>query len=396
MKKRIPVASALVLILFAVLLTFQITYNFVEKQYQKKVDTLTKNQSDFSDLSEADALIRENFIGAVNEDALEAGLVKGYLSALSDPYARYLTKDEYRIYLEEKKGIGSGIGARFTYQADSGEIRVYSVFPSSPAAQSGLRKGDVLYKINGEEVSFLGFTKAIRSLSGDPGTKVNITVKRKLAAQVLEMDFTITRREVKLATVSYEKLSETLGYVQLYDVTETTAQEFGDAMDALVSSGVTAVIFDVRNNAGSDVDAVCAMLDRLLPEGVLMRLTDQKGNVREVMSDADSLSLSMAVVMNSATACAPELFAATLRDFSAATLVGETSYGKATLQTSVEMEDGSVLILSNATFAPPASTSFEGVGVIPDVETKAGDESLYLVSKENDAQLQAAIRALAS
>ena len=123
MKKRISVATTFVLILFAVLLTFQITYNFIEKQYQKKVDALTKNQSDFSVLAEADVLIRENFIGAVNEDALDNGLIKGYLSSLSDPYARFLTKEEYQIYLEEKKGSGIGIGARFTYQHDNGEIR---------------------------------------------------------------------------------------------------------------------------------------------------------------------------------------------------------------------------------------------------------------------------------
>ena len=153
---------------------------------------------------------------------------------------------------------------------------------------------------------------------------------------------------------------------------------------------------DTDENIGSDVDAACAMLDRLLPEGVIMKLTDQKGKVTEVFSDANAASLSMAVVMNSATACAPELFAATLRDFGVATLVGETSYGKATLQTAIEMDDGSVLILSNASFSPPTSTFFEGIGVIPDIETKAGDENRYLLNKEDDAQLQAAIQALAS
>lgn len=393
-KKRIPLATAMVLILFTVLLTFQITYNFVEKQYQKKVDTLTKTQSDFSKLAQADVLIRENFKGAVEEDLLEDGLIRGYVSALSDPYSRYMSAQEYSRYQEEKKGSGTGIGARFTYDEKSGEVTVYAVFPSSPAMQSGLQKGDVLYKIGDTLVSDLGFAGAVQSLSGDAGSQVSITVKRRVAAQVLEMPFTLTRREMQEPTVNYEMLTERVGYVQIFDITSFTPDEFSAAVSAVTSAGAQGIVFDVRGNTGSDVEAACSMLDRLLPEGVLMKKIDHKGKESVIKSDAEAFSLPMSVITNSATACAPELFAATLRDFGAATLVGETTYGKGTLQTVVEMDDGSAILLSEATFTPPTSPGFEGVGVIPDVESKLAHPNPYLVPHNEDSQIQDAMKAL--
>lgn len=393
-KKRIPLATAMVLILFTVLLTFQITYNFVENQYQKKVDTLTKTQSDFSKLAQADILIRENFKGAVEEDTLEDGLIRGYVSSLSDPYSRYLSAKEYRRYQEEKKGSGTGIGARFAYDEKSGEVAVYAVFPSSPAMQSGIQKGDVLYKIGDTPVSDLGFVGAVRALSGDAGSQVTITVKRRVAAQLLEMPFTLTRQEMQEPTVNHEMLTERIGYIQIFDITASTPNEFSAAMSAVTLAGAQGIVFDVRGNIGSDVEAACAMLDGLLPEGILMKKTDHKGKESVIKSDDAAYSLSMSVIINSATACAPELFAATLRDFDAATLVGETTYGKGTLQTVLEMDDGSAILLSEATFTPPASPAFEGVGVIPDVESKPGHSNFYLLSHDEDPQLQDAMKAL--
>ena len=395
MKGKISIAASLVLILLAIILTFQITSSFVDKEYQAKVDTLTKTQSDFSKLVEADGLIRDHFKGAVDEDTLQYGLIRGYVSALSDPYSRFMTAEEYLRYQEQKTGTGTGVGARFAYDPDKAEVIVYAVFPGSPAAQSGLRKGDVLYRIGDTPASDLSYYDAVEAFAGEPGTTVTVTVKRKVAAQTLEMDFTVTRQEVKEPTVSYELLSEEVGYVQIFDVTASTPAEFAEAVGTLVASGVHGIVFDVRNNTGSDVNAACEMLDLLLPAGTLMKTVNNKGKETEVNSGDDSVSVAMSVVMNASTACAPEMFAATLRDFGAATLVGETTYGKATLQTVVDMEDGSALLLSNESVTPPISPSFEGVGVIPDVESKLKPANLYLATHEQDNQLQDAIKALA-
>ena len=254
MNKKITVATALVLVLFAVLLTFQITYSFVEKEYQDKVDSLTKTQSDFSKLAEADGLIREYFYGSVNENDTEDGLIKGYVSALADPYSQYLTKEEYKSYQKQNSDSGCGIGARLTYDSKKKEIVVYTVFPSSPAQESGIKGGDVLYKIEDQLVSDLGFYEAIRLLGGEPGTTVNLTMRRRLATQILDMEFSVTREELPVSTVSYEILSGKIGYVQIFDFTERTAQEFSEVLGILGGS-VNGIVFDVRNTSGTNISA---------------------------------------------------------------------------------------------------------------------------------------------
>ncbi|MBR2615734.1 MAG: PDZ domain-containing protein [Clostridia bacterium] len=394
MKKKISVSTSLVLILFAVLLTFQITYTSVEKEYQSKVDVLTQKQSDFSDLVGVDQLVRENFNGVVDENALEEGLVRGYLSSLSDRYSKYLTREEYRNFLADQDRIGVGVGARFAHDEKSGEVVIYSVFPASPAEQSGLRKGDVLLRVNGQNVAELGFYNAVAALSGEAGTTVPVTVERTVAAQKLRLDFNVTRREVREATVSYEILPEKVGYIQIFEINEATAEDFGSAIDFVTSSEVSCILFDLRNASGDSLDSVAAMLDRFLSDLVLFRETDREGNTAERIGTPGEISLPITILMNSATCGAPELFAAAMRDYNSAVLVGETTYGKACLQTVVELDDGGALILTNSSYAPPVSDSYEGVGLVPDVESHADQENIYVLDKTEDPQIKAAIAAL--
>ncbi len=394
MKKKISVPTALILILFSVLLTFQITYSFVDMEYQEKVDSLTKTQSDFSKLAQADLLIRENFYGALDEENTENGLIQGYISSLNDPYSRYLSPEEYELYQKENGDSGIGIGVRFTYDAKKKETVVYTVYPSSPADQSGLKSGDVLYQVDGKLASEMGFYDTIRAISGQEGTQVTIAVKRRLAAQVLDMEFTVTRKEVQVSTVDYEILQDNIGYVQIFDFTENTASEFSSALQALYAAEVEGLIFDVRNTSGSRIDICCEMLDHLLPKGVLVHTVDRSGNKKEIHSDDYATQLPISVLINQGSACASELFAAALKDYEAAVIIGNTSYGKSVVQTVVEMDDGSALVLSNMTFTPPKSPSFEKIGVSPDLPCDLKAANLYLVTHEEDNQLQEAISAL--
>ena len=304
MKKKISVATTLVLILFAILLTFQITYTFLEKEYQKKVDILTQKQSDFSQLVGVEQLVRENFNGTLDEQALEAGLIRGYLSALGDRYSRYLTPSEYRTYLAREQFVGSGIGARFALGTEKNEVVVYDIYPDSPAAQGGIRRGDVLLEVEGKRVEELGFSDAVAALSGESGTSVSLKVRRTVAAQELLLDFSLVRASVAEATVSFEVLPEKIGYVQIFEIGETTATEFEDAVRSLQNSDVNCLIFDIRNASGEDLESACNMMDLILSEGVVMIQKNQNGETLEVESDAACVSLPISVLMNSATTCA--------------------------------------------------------------------------------------------
>ncbi|MBE6712582.1 MAG: PDZ domain-containing protein [Ruminococcaceae bacterium] len=390
MKKKITVGTTVVLILLAALLTFQVTYHFVGLQYQAKVETLTKTQSDFSLLAEADPVIRENFLGEVDDEKAEIGLIQGYVSSLGDPYSAYLTAEEYTRYKKEKETTGSAIGVRLTFDSAQNRIVVYSVLQGSPAQKEGMLPGDVLTSVAGKKVEDLGFFEVMQLLHGEPGTKVDISVRREIAMQVLDMNFTVTRDKVKANAVAYSVLEGNVGYMQIFSFEEGAVSEFHTAVNALVSAQVRGIVFDVRNTSGGDATASIKMLDRLLPEGIMVRTVNHKGEKKELKSDATCLQLPMAVLMNSETSFSAEIFAATLKDFGAATLVGEKTYGKSMEQKALELDNGSALLLSVLAYQPPVSPSFESAGIEPDVAVALEGENIYLLDQKSDNQLQRA------
>ena len=395
MKKRFSVPSVILLILLFSLLTFQLTYTFTGNLYQKKVDLLTESGTEYPVLSEADALIRKNFVGTIDDDTLETAMIRGYLSALPDRYSRYLTAEEYRAYKAEKEGKGSGIGVRVLYDTGAQEVVLFSVFPNSPAAKAGLMRGDVLYKIDGSPVSELGYEGTVDAIAGDAGTKVKLVILREVAAQTVQIEAEVERGEVQIASLDFEMLPEKVGYIRVYTFDENTAAAFEEAVQSLMKDGAKALIFDLRDNGGGRMDAACKMLDVLLSEGCLIRTTDRDGNVAEQKATPGGVDLPMALLVNGGSASASEIFAGALKDHKKAVLVGETTYGKGTAQAVLELKDGSALILSNLYFSPPFSDCPEGAGIEPDIPVKNGADTSYFINRTKDEQLRAALKAVA-
>lgn len=391
MKKKITLATAIVLMLFAAILTFQVTFHLVSGQYQSKVDALVKTQSDFSKLAQADALIRQYFSGDLDDEAVENGLIRGYLESLDDKYSYYMTADEYRRYQKSQNQSVAGIGVRLTFDAAKNEIVVYSVVKDSPADEAGIRKGDVIYRIGEVFAADLGFYETVEFLSGDEGTTVDLVVQREVATRVLEMNLSMTRRTVTVPEVTYEMLEQGVGYISIHSFRGAAFDEFSAALNAMVLSDATGIIFDVRNNTGGDFDTVIRFLDRLLPQCVSARTFDKNGNETKIWSDSDCVHFEYAVLVNGNTASEAELFAASLRDNDLAMLVGDSTYGKGVTQSIIQMDDGSALFLSTSSFSPPVSDSFDGVGIVPDIEVPLGADNLYLLSHEEDKQLQEVI-----
>ncbi len=394
MKKKITVGTTVVLILLSALLAFQLTYHFVGLQYQAKVDTLTKTQSDFSLLAEADSIIRENFWGEIDDEKVENGLLQGYIASLNDPHCAYLTAEEYSRYQKEREISGSAIGVRLTYDAEKNRVVVYSVFTDSPAQKEGILPGDVLISLDGKKTEDLGFYEVLEALAGEKGTKVELTVRREIAMQVMDMNFTLTRESVKPNSLAFSVLDGNVGYVQIFAFDETTLDELENAINSLVSAEVCGIVWDVRNTSGGDPLVAINALDRLLPKGILVRTVDYKGAKKEITSNETCLNLPMAVLINSATSFGGEIFASVMKDFGTATLVGETTNGKSLYQEVMELDNGSALLLSVMAYHPPLSPSFESVGIEPDVPVKLAGSNFYLLDFENDTQLVKACRLL--
>ncbi len=394
MKKKITVGTTVVLILLAALLVFQLTYHFVGLQYQAKVDTLTKTQSDFSLLAEADPVIRENFFGELDDEKVEDGLIQGYVASLADPYSAFLSEEEYTRYKKEREVLGSAVGVRLTYDSKNDRVVVYSVFGGSPAQTEGILPGDVITSVDGKKTEDMGFYAVLEALSGEKGTKVELSVRREIAMQVLDMNFTLIREKIKSNSVMYSVLDGNIGYVQLFAFDESVRDELENTINALVSAQVCGIVWDVRNTSGGDPLVACSVLDRLLPQGVLAKTVDHKGEKKELLSDETCLDLPMTVLINASTSFSGEIFAAVLKDFGKATLIGETTHGKSLDQKVFELDNGSALLLSVMAYQPPISPSFESVGVEPDISVKLGSENLYLLEHDDDTQLAEARRVL--
>ncbi len=401
MTKKIPISAALILVVLAVVITFQITYIFVDNDYSDQVLSIEKAEWPFEEkLNEVDRYVSENFNGEIDEEYLSDYVIRGYMAGLKDKHANYMTAEDYSAMVEEDNGNLVGIGVTATYNGDYAALEVLSVLKDAPAEKVGMLPGDLIVSVDGEDVSALGYYPAIYKIRGEEGTDVTVTVLRINRNNMGEyIDFTITRAKVKTVTVTYRQLKNSdIGVVQISTFDQTTPGQFVEAISSLQRSGVTKFIFDLRNNGGGELGSIVSILDVLLPEGPIVRLCDNKGNWEQADSDAKALDAPMVVLVNDATASAAELFAAALRDYEKATLVGTVTYGKGTVQTVQPLKDGSAIVYSTAMYYPPFSDNYNGVGLIPDETVELPEEVLnknfYKMTDDEDTQLQKAIEVL--
>ncbi len=391
MNKKISLGLAISIAALVAAITFIMTSFFSLQRFNSQVQAVKEKAQKYERLEALDTYVRDNYYTDLDEEALMNGMLKGYVEGLDDPYSSYLTAEEYEALLERGAGQTVGIGVTATMN-DDGYILLVEVQENSPAQEAGLLPDDLIIAVEGEDVAALGFETAIDNIKGDEGTDVTITVRRGGT----DRDYTITRRTFDLITVTGELLEGNIGYIRITNFRENTVEQYNALLEQLLANGAESIIFDVRDNGGGLLDALEQMLDPLLPEGVIATATYQDGTTENVVhSDAEELMLPMAVLVNEYSASAAELFSASLRDFEKAQLVGETTYGKGVMQTTVQLEDGGGLTLTVATYQTVRSECYQGVGLTPDVEVAAGEDTVIGdPDPSTDPQLAAAIALL--
>lgn len=346
----------------------------------------------FGILFEIDEVVREHYVGEINDENLLYGAIQGYTFASGDRYMQYMSAEESKQFIDGNYGSKKGIGVRVSINLVEDTIYVYQVFKDSPAEKAGVLVGDYITSVDGTSIEELGAENAIAAVSGESGTAVKITVLRDGQELVLE----IIRGDYEIKSVEYEMLDGKVAYFKIAGLASSTPEEFKAAVEDSKADGAEKYIFDVRNNSGGYLNSVCYVLDMLLPEGPIIRWMDKDGKEGGIKSDADFiLDAPMAVIVNGSTASAGELFAAALKDYKKAVIVGETTFGKGSMQSFYTLSDGSVIKLTRSYYYPPFSDGYNGVGVVPDIE-KAFEEGVdrFKVPMEEDVQLQAAIEAL--
>ena len=403
MKKRIPLYAVVITVLFAVIITFQITYlSLWNGFYNKKAGGSAGIDGDSfaaikNKLDAMNALYDEYYVGDIDAEELETGIMLGYVYGTGDKFGQYLDRETYAEFLDELDGETEGIGIMVIEDSATGLMEVVEVIPDTPAAKQGLRIGDLITAVEGNDAAQLGYYKALDMMRGKAGTQVSFTVYRDGEY----VDFTIMREYVQVLSVDYRMSADGVtGIVRIISFDEPTPQQFKAAIDELSAAGAQRYVFDLRGNGGGMLESVTGILDYLLPEGPIIRITDRDGNVETVDSDASELDVPMAVLVNGNTASAAELFTAALRDYGKSVTVGTNTYGKGSMQTIIPLGDGTAVRVSIRMYSPPKSDNYDGLGIAPDIEVALDPElagvSLYLIEEEKDNQLQAALDALNS
>ncbi|MBQ4598384.1 MAG: S41 family peptidase [Clostridia bacterium] len=427
MKKKISVWLALFLMIFACAITFQLTivfggafaredsigevpsdYTTTEATIQEPVEEEPKEltleeeivQRTSEKIADLAKLYANYYVGELDVDDLVEGVAEGFVAYTGDKYGAYHPEEEYKELTTAYSGEFAGIGVSVIYNSDYGAIEILNVMPDSPALDVDLQPDDLIIGVEGENVAALGYNTAVNRIRGEIGTDVTLTIARGENYENI-FDVTLTRRKVEEQSVTYEEIQvkgllAPVAYIRLMDFNDKTAEQFAEALGEGKLSYARGYIIDLRNNGGGELSSILEILDMLLPEGPIVRIQYKDGTEKVYESNAQSFKEPIVVLTNGNTASAAELFVSALRDYNQATVVGETTYGKGTVQSIIKLDDGAALRISTSMYAPPYSDNYEGVGITPDIEVSLADEyknlNLFKLDYENDTQLQAAVK----
>ena len=345
--------------------------------------------------AEVQEIIETYFIDDYDEDTLADGAASGMVDATGDEWSYYLSADEVAAYEESMANAYVGVGITITEDAEAGGMRVEEVVSGGPAEEAGIRMGDLLLAVEGEDVLPLGIDGTRNLVRGEEGTHVNMHFSRNGT----EYDVSVERRSIETPVVTGELLDGSIGYVKIDNFDERSAAETIAFVKDLIGQGAEALLFDVRFNPGGYADELVKVLDYLLPEGDLFRSVDYAGREEVDTSDASCVELPMAVLVNEDSYSAAEFFAAALQEYEWATIVGSQTYGKGNFQTAFYLSDGSMVNLSIGKYYTPGGKSLSETGVTPDVVVDLDDEQYALLyynalEQADDPQFQAAIDTL--
>ena len=319
-------------------------------------------------------------------------IYKAMVSGLDDKYAAYYTKDEYKDISEKTKGEFCGIGAYISQGKNDNYLKVAGVVKGGPAKKAGIKKGDIIVEVDGENIKGKDSSYAISKMKGKKGTNVSISVMRK--GNKKPITFNIKREVIHDNTVSYKMLDNNIGYISVSAFETVTKKQFKSAVDCLEKKNEKGLIIDLRDNGGGLLDTALDMLDQILPKKLVVYTKDKNGVAEEYYTKDDKeIKIPIVILVNGNSASASEVFCGALRDYGKAKLLGTKTFGKGIVQSSFAFRDGTGLKFTTSKYYTPKGINIHGTGFEPDIKVKSNGkmtalkESGYKVDNQINAAL---------
>ena len=347
-------------------------------------------------LNQLRTMIEKMYVGELDETAMFDRAAAGMVEGTGDRWSYYVPAASMDDYNAQKDNVYVGVGITISQREDGKGIDILTVEPGGSAQEQGLQPGDILVKVGGKSLENMTTEDISALIKGEENTQVVVTVLR----QNTEMEFTLTRKTIAKQVAQGQMLEGNIGYIRIANFNTNCAKESIAWVDQLLAEGATALIFDVRYNGGGYVTELVKLLDHLLPEGDLFISEDYTGKRTVATSDSDCVNVPMMVLVNESSYSAAEFFAAALREYEKAKIVGLPTVGKGYFQNTFTLSDGSAVALSVGKYFTPKGVNLsEAGGLTPDqvvevdAKTASGIYSQTLEPKD-DPQIQAAVQLL--
>ncbi|SFO00766.1 S41 family peptidase [Proteiniclasticum ruminis] len=348
------------------------------------------NDSSFDKLFEVKDVLHQQYYQDIDDEALLEGAIKGMVDAVGDPYTVFFNQEEYQEFQDDGQGNYVGIGVMVGIKED--KIVVITPFEGSPAYEAGIRAGDFILKVEGVEYKGSEMDKAVSVIKGEEGKPVTLTISQN----GVEKDVTIVRASITLVNVQSEVVAGNIGHVTMLQFTNNTAKQVREAMEELKAQGAEGYILDLRGNPGGYLDEAVDTASLFVEKGKTVLYTlDKAQQKREYLSKGgDFIGAPLVVLLDEGSASASEVVAGALKDYKAATIVGQKSFGKGIVQMVFNVGNKEGVKVTVSSYYSPNGINIHGEGILPDVEVQLPEGVEAPLTIDNDTQLQKAVEIL--
>lgn len=327
-------------------------------------------EQDFAVFWDVWHIVENDFFGQADRQTMIQGAIKGMVDSLADPYTQYVDPQQNAIMREDDSGGFEGIGA--TVDLIDGRLTIVSPLKDSPADRAGLKAGDVILEVDGRPVKGLDLIEAVSLVRGPKDSTVTLTVEREGAGEPFTVS--IVRAAISLVTVESRMLTDQLGYLAIHSFGGRTVEELDDNLHGLEEQGARALILDLRGNPGGYLDAAVETVSRFVESGPALWWEEADGSNYPIqVKPRRTFKWPMVVLIDAGSASASEIVAGALQDTGRATLVGDQSFGKGSVQNVHQLRDGGSVRVTTAHWLTPAKHEIQGVGLGPDIHVAQDD-----------------------